>query len=132
MVALCKVFGVADKYYTRYLDSDDSLREVDFYLYPPLANPARCEVKLMGSGNPESIDSTVARLSDVFVASKLSATNKRQLDDRRVMWTELQVEGGFLRFMDTLGRLRIPFVAVDPDGDHSALIDRAVKATTGF
>ena len=36
----------------------------------------RCEVKLMGRGNPESADAVHARSSQVFVADKLSDLNK--------------------------------------------------------
>ncbi len=116
METLCRLFEVEPKYFTRALADDDSLREVDYYLIRPNGDRAKCEVKLMGRGNPESADAIHARDTDVFVASTLSDTNKRQLDEAGVLWTELQVPNGFLRFQKTLGALDIPHT---PSGGFS-------------
>ncbi|GIV28449.1 MAG: hypothetical protein KatS3mg027_2263 [Bacteroidia bacterium] len=62
----------------------------------------------MGRGNPESADAVIARDSKVFVADKLSETNKRQLDSLGVEWVELRSNGGFQRFEIVLDHLRIP------------------------
>lgn len=66
------------------------------------------KVKLMGRGNPESADAVIARESKVFVADKLSDTNKRQLDSLGVEWVELRTNGGFQRFEIVLDNLKIP------------------------
>ncbi len=58
-------------------------------------NQHKCEVKLMGRGNPESADAVIAKDSKVFVADKLSDTNKKQLNSREVEWVELRSTGGF-------------------------------------
>lgn len=129
METLCRVFGVSERHFTRSLDNDGSLREVDFYLHPPTGESAKCEVKLMGQGNPESADAVIARESRVFVASTLSDTNKTQLDGLRVLWTELQVPGGFLRFAQTLETLGIPHTKLDAGSNHSDQIERAINAT---
>ena len=62
----------------------------------------------MGKGNPESADAVIARDSSVFVADKLSNTNKKQLDHLGVEWVELRSEDGFLRFKTVLDNLDIP------------------------
>ena len=62
----------------------------------------------MGRGNPESADAVIARDSKVFVADKLSETNKRQLDSLGVEWVELRNDKGFQRFEIVLNHLKIP------------------------
>ena len=125
METLCRLFEVEPRYFTRALAGDDSLREVDYHLLPPHRNRAKCEVKLMGRGNPESADAIHARDTDVFVASTLSDTNRQQLDDAGVLWTELQVPNGFLRFQKTLDELSIPHAARDEFSDTE--IESAIR-----
>lgn len=132
MEVLCRIFRVQDNYFTRTLENDGSLREVDFYLQPPNGANAKCEVKLMGRGNPESADAVIARGSRVFVASTLSETNKTQLDRLGVFWTELQVPTGFLRFAETLQRLGIPHTALDASDDHTSVIEGTINQTFGL
>ena len=62
----------------------------------------------MGRGNPESADAVIARDSKVFVADKLSDTNKKQLNSRKVEWVELRSDGGFKRFEIVLDNFKIP------------------------
>ena len=127
METLCRLFEVEPRYFTRALADDDSLREVDYYLLPPHGDRARCEVKLMGLGNPESADAIHARDTDVFVASTLSATNRQQLNDAGALWTELQVPNGFLRFQKTLDELGIPHTPRDEFSDGE--IESAIRRT---
>ena len=94
LVKLCNLCGVSPKYYNaenfvrdRTLAVD---REVDFKLYSKGGQEYRCEVKLMGKGNPESADAVVARNSDIFIADTLSDQNKSQLNMRGVYWLELK------------------------------------------
>jgi hypothetical protein len=63
----------------------------------------------MGKGNPEVADAVIARESKVFVADKLSDTNKAQLNGLGVSWVELRVENGFKRFKNVLDDLAIPY-----------------------
>src|SRR5690554_3429913 len=94
MVTLCKLYGVPEDFYaikpraTRVRKGDVN-REVDFFLYKG-KNTYKCEVKLMGKGNPESADVVIASDSSVFVADKLSDQNKSQLDELNVQWVELR------------------------------------------
>lgn len=116
MQTLCKLYGVSEENYTAELKGQDGredfTREVDFYLIKDAAQ-YKCEVKLIGKGNPESADAVIARDSAVFVADKLSETNKRQLDSLGVEWVELRTEDGFQKFKTVLERLDIPFTDVD-------------------
>lgn len=108
MAALCKVFDVPNRYFDQG-KIPTSMREVDFYLIGSNEKYYRCEVKLMGKGNPESADAIFARESDVFVADKLSDLNKEQAEKLNVNWVELRSKNGFQRFSTVLAKLGIPF-----------------------
>ena len=116
MQTLCKLYKVPDENYKSELKKSDRqegfTREVDFYLIRDDSN-YKCEVKLMGKGNPESADAVIARDSKVFVADKLSETNKLQLDRLGVEWVELRAENGFQRFKTVLENLTIPFTNIN-------------------
>ena len=129
METLCRVFDVAPAHFTRALSDDSSLREIDYYLLSPSGRRTKCEVKLMGKGNPESADAIHARETDVFLASTLSDLNKTQLDNAGVLWTQLQIPNGFLRFQNTLSALGIPHTRLDESEDHTDRIERAIRAT---
>ena len=51
---VCRLFQVDERHFTRSITDDESLREVDYYLLPPSGERLKCEVKLIGKGNPES------------------------------------------------------------------------------
>ena len=82
--------------------------EVDFYLIDDVGRFHRCEVKLMGKGNPESADAVIARDSAVFIADKLSDLNKKQLDELHIQWVELRDRNGYKRFGEVLKAFSIP------------------------
>ncbi len=112
MQTLCKLYGVSEDNYSlkiqgEEIKEDEFEREIDFYLVKG-KDRHKCEVKLMGRGNPESADAVIARDSRVFVADKLSDTNKKQLNSRKVEWVELRSDGGFRRFGVVLDNLKIP------------------------
>ncbi|MDR0606180.1 MAG: CfrBI family restriction endonuclease [Bacteroidales bacterium] len=110
MLTLCKLYSVDDEYYETKFIRDTSKtvdREIDFYLKNGFEK-YRCEVKLMGQGNPESADAIFARKSDVFIADKLSAQNKSQADNLNVHWVELHSNEGYKRFKIALDKLKIP------------------------
>lgn len=114
MLTLCKLYQVADENYAvklkgtnKEVDETTFEREIDFYFIEG-GNQYKCEVKLMGKGNPESADAVIARESRVFVADKLSETNKRQLNSLKVSWVELRSENGFQKFAEVLDDLKIP------------------------
>lgn len=113
MQTLCKLNGVSDLNYSVKLkgkrdDESTFEREIDFYLVEG-TNNHKCEVKLMGKGNPESADAVIARDSKVFIADKLSAMNKNQLNSLNVNWVELRNDNGYKKFREVLTNLKIPF-----------------------
>ncbi len=112
MQTLCGLYSVPGKNYAlkikgKVIRGDDFEREIDFYLVEG-KNQHKCEVKLMGRGNPESADAVIARDSRVFVADKLSDTSKKQLNSRKIEWVELRCKNGFRRFNNVLNDLNIP------------------------
>ena len=115
LVKLCNLCGVNPEYYNAenfvrdYSKEFD--REVDFKLYDKNHREYRCEVKLMGRGNPESADAVIARDSDIFIADTLSEQNKNQLSRRGIFWLELRNhdrEDIISQFKKILLRLNIP------------------------
>ena len=84
MITLCKLFSVSEKHFSQ-TNIPESMREVDFYLINN-GKYFRCEVKLMGKGNPESADAIFARKTNIFIADKLSDLNKKQADNLNTYW----------------------------------------------
>lgn len=119
MLTLCKLFGVSESCYdskpkAKKVKKGEVNREVDFFLLKK-DRKYKCEVKLMGKGNPESADAVVARESRVFIADKLSEQNKAQLDERGVEWVELRSEQGYEKFSSVLDALEIPYQQANRD-----------------
>lgn len=114
MQTLCKLYNLPEQNYKIKLAKTDNnikeefQREVDFYLCNNSID-YKCEVKLMGKGNPESADAVIARDSKIFIADKLSDTNKAQLNSLDILWVELRnKEQGFKAFKNVLTKLNIP------------------------
>ena len=117
MLTLCKLYSVPEQNYSievkgEPLSEADFEREIDFYLING-KQQHKCEVKLMGKGNPESADAVIARDSKVFVADKLSDTNKKQLNSLKVEWVEMREHDGYKRFKKILENLKIPHEDVE-------------------
>lgn len=89
--------------------SKDFDREVDYKLIDSHGKKYCIEVKLMGKGNPESADVTIARGTDILIADTLSLQNKAQLKDRGVYYVELKRNNNTLNcFKKILAKLSIP------------------------
>lgn len=116
MKTLCKLFDVPKQYYDQSR-LPASMREVDFYLITD-DRKYRCEVKLMGKGNPESADAIFARESDLFVADKMSDLNKTQAEKLNTEWVELRAEKGFRRFTEVLDKFGIPYTPLEIEIDE--------------
>lgn len=115
MKTLCKLYSVPTPNMKSTFKRDKSIkvdREVDFYIINSLGEN-KCEVKLMGMGNPESADSMFARNPKIFIADKLSQQNKDQLDQENILWVELRADNGFKRFKLILEQLNIPHKDID-------------------
>lgn len=112
MLTLCKLYKVDEKFYNAEHFVKNKLlkvdREIDFYLKNN-GNVYKCEVKLMGQGNPESADAIIARDSNVFVADTLSQQNKNQCDQRGVSWVACRDNNGYRRFKLALDKYGIPY-----------------------
>ncbi len=124
MLALCKLYKVEEEYFNaehfvrnRDLDVD---REIDFYLKNN-GKEYKCEVKLMGQGNPESADAIIARQSDVFVADTLSQQNKNQCEQLGICWIACRDDNGFRRFKLALEKFGIPYTDYNGDLDQDLL-----------
>lgn len=117
MITLCKLYNVPSENYSikpraKRIKKGEVNREIDFFLRHN-HNEYKCEVKLMGKGNPESADAVIARDSSVFVADKLSDQNKSQLDQRNVKWVEMRDNNGLKRFKTVLENFGIPHTEID-------------------
>ena len=112
MLTLCKLFKVSSQNYNAdhfVRDRNAAVdREIDFYLKNN-EKTYKCEVKLMGQGNPESADAIIARDSDVFVADTLSEQNKNQCEQLGIGWVACRDEDGYKRFAKVLEDLSIPY-----------------------
>lgn len=115
MVELCRLCNVPkESINCEVFQKDGSLdfdREVDFKLYSKENKELRCEVKLMGKGNPESADACIARDTDIFVADTLSEQNKNQLTSLGIEWLELKNQSKdetVRQFRTILNNLDIP------------------------
>ena len=85
-------------------------REVDYKLISKDGKVYRIEVKLMGKGNPESADATIARDSDIFIADTLSIQNCNQLKSRGVDYLVLKDNDNILScFIEILKNRNIPY-----------------------
>ena len=112
MLELCRLCQVPKEYINAEIfRKDEKLdfdREVDFKLGKKSEKQFRCEVKLMGRGNPESADVIFARDTNIFIADTLSAQNKNQLTSAGVLWLELKnnsqekILRDFKKILDTL------------------------------
>lgn len=115
MQTLCMLYDVPEENYEARPKKQEQAsdagkgfeREVDFFLRNK-QDAFKCEVKLMGKGNPESADAVIARESKIFVADKLSDLNKAQLDSLGVSWVELRRPNGYEQFEAVLRRFDIP------------------------
>ena len=125
MLALAKLFQVPrDCYSGKGLTGE--AREVDFHFINRAGDQFYCEVKLMGKGNPESADSTIARRSNIFIAHTLSERNKSQLTNRGHHWVALGLPDGYRRMHTVFSYLDIPCAPFD--GDLDAALDRIMPA----
>ncbi len=123
MLTLAKLYQVPPSHYAGKGLTGES-REVDFHFLSNSGDQFFCEVKLMGKGNPESADSTIARRSNIFIAQTLSDKNKSQLTNRGHHWVELGAVDGYKRIFTVFTYLDVP--CVEFDGDLDAALDEII------
>ena len=125
MLTLAKLYKVpSDRYAGKGLTGE--AREIDFHFLSKSGDQFFCEVKLMGKGNPESADSTIARRSNIFIAQTLSDKNKSQLTNRGHHWVELGAAEGYKRMFTVFTYLDIP--CSEFDGDLDTALDAIIPA----
>ncbi len=111
---LCRRAGVPTGNIDRTFTRDKNLsydRETDYKLISRTGKIYRVEVKLMGRGNPESADATIARDTDIFIADTLSEQNCAQLTARGIEYIALRDNNNILDdFTNILRKLNIPIV----------------------
>lgn len=112
---LCELAGVPNKNIdnSHFIKNKDKPfdREVDYKLISEENKTYRIEVKLMGKGNPESADATIARDSNIFVADTLSEQNCNQLKARGVKYLILKGNPDPISdFKKILRELHIPYL----------------------
>ena len=110
---LCELCGIPNDYIDNknfIKDKEKSFdREIDYKLKSFSGKWYKIEVKLMGKGNPESADATIARDSDIFVADTLSQQNKNQLNSRNIKYLVLKNNKNIISdFKEILTKLEIP------------------------
>lgn len=108
LTTLCRLLQVPEENYNQQSDMipETPLREVDYWIMDDqIAH--KCEVKLMGGGNPENADVLFARDTEIFVADRLSNINKQQLDEAGIKWTAMDDGGTLEQFADTLDHFGI-------------------------
>lgn len=133
MQALCALHRVPKRYFVQS-ETPDHLREADFFLIDPEGVHHRCEVKLMGRGNPESADAAFARDCKVFVADTLSERNKQQLNQEGILWMELRGLQDWQQFAVILQKLNIPYKPIPPGKEEEWLqktLDTIFPTTRG-
>ena len=125
MATLCALFRVPLKYFQQPVlpdSANETEREADFYLIGNAEEEYRCEIKLMGKGNPESADAAYARNIQVFVANTISELGKAQLDEAKIHWVQLRGENSYKRFEQVLTALSIPYQPFE--GDLQETLDK--------
>ena len=108
---LCELCGIPNDYIDNknfIKDKEKSFdREIDYKLKSFSGKWYKIEVKLMGKGNPESADATIARDSDIFVADTLSQQNK--MKSRNIKYLVLKNNKNIISdFKEILIKLEIP------------------------
>jgi hypothetical protein len=126
MQTLCALHRVPKKYYDQKR-IPKSERETDFCLLDTKGKVYRCEVKLLGKGNPESADAPLAREVQIFIADTISDKMKAQLDSRGVLWMELRGAQDWQKFTEILNKLGIPHKPV-PQGKEKEWLERCLNA----
>ncbi len=106
MHTLCELFGLGEQHYRLGLEQDGKY-QVDFILMRSGVE-YRCEVKLNGRGNPESVTGAIARDARVVIADYISEQNRKKLDSSKIAWVDLSERDGYLQFGDALIAFSIP------------------------
>ncbi len=125
MITLCRLHQVPKQYYNQAYAPKEKGREVDFYLFDKQGKRYRCEVKLMGRGNPESADAAFARETNILIADTLLDSVKENLRQKGIYWVELKNLQNLTQFQEILSQLGIPFQP--PEGNLDEVLDATIQ-----
>ena len=109
MLTLCRLFQVDSRYYRSGIEQDGRY-QVDFML-TRAGIEYRCEIKLNGRGNPESVTAAIGRDPRVVVADWISEQNREKLAASQVQWVALSDRDGYQRFGQVLQAFGIEHAA---------------------
>ena len=127
MLTLCAIYEIPKENYflkdTSILDI--STRESDFF-FKNNNRKYRCEIKLMGRGNPESGDAAFARDCDVLIADTMSIKLKNQLEKSNIEWIELKSLDKFKKIEEILQKFFIPHKKISTAKETRQVIDNAL------
>ena len=127
MLTLCAIYEIPKENYflkdTSILDI--STRESDFF-FKNNDRKYRCEIKLMGRGNPESGDAAFARDCDVLIADTMSIKLKNQLEKSNIEWIELKSLDKFKKIEEILQKFFIPHKKISTAKETRQVIDNAL------
>ena len=121
MKTLCELFNVSRRHW-RTSQRDDAHHEVDFMLLNR-GVPYRCEVKLMGRGNPESFKAAPVNDARLLIADHLSGQAKRSLAKLQIEWVALAEAQGYRRFGQVLEAFNIPHSGPRPLAELDEILD---------
>ena len=107
MLTLCRLFALEPQHYRSGL-SKDGRHQVDFMLQRSGVE-YRCEVKLNGRGNPESVTAAIARDPRLVLADFISEQNREKLDAAGIRWVDFHDRQGYLRFGRALDAFNLPY-----------------------
>ena len=127
MKTLCELFGV-DPFNWRAPGVYEGQRQIDFMLLRS-GQQLRTEVKLSGSGNPESFESAISRDCRLLVSDHLSQTGRDSLSNNNVEWVALADHEGYRRFGDVLTRFNIDHGEPRPLTELSDILDGVLQQT---
>ncbi len=125
MMTLCRLHRVPEQYYNQAYALKEKGREVDFYLFDSRGERYRCEVKLMGRGNPESADAAFVRETNILIADTLLDSVKENLRQKGIHWVELKNPQNLTQFQEILSQLGIPFQP--PEGNLDEVLDATIQ-----
>ena len=124
MKTLCALFSVSNDYW-RQSEPDDARHQIDFMLLRS-GRPIRCEIKLMGRGNPEGFKAAMPNDAQLLVADHLSDQARTTLTKNRVQWVALAEPQGYRRFGQVLDAFNIPHSDPRPLSELDDILDEVL------
>ncbi len=125
MLTLAKLYQVPAIHYAGTAMAAKT-EDVSFCFISRSGVELRCELKLMGKGNPESTESIFSDNSNIVIVDKASETERCELHQFRKHWVELGVAEGYKRMFTVFTYLDIP--CSEFDGDLDTALDSIIPA----